>query len=106
MHDDRVIRTKGDANPSSIPGTDFPIRKNDYIGKVVFVIPDAGLVTKIFSPPVNYIIIGLILIILFMNRLRKKNDRETSQPSSGGALDSSSSPPPPSSPSQPSSPRG
>ena len=106
MQGDRVIRTKGDANPSSIPGTDFPIRKNDYIGKVVFVIPGAGLVTKIFSPPVNYIIIGLILIILFMNRLRKKNDRETSQPSSGGALDSSSSPPPPSSPSQPSSPRG
>ncbi|HEX9318920.1 MAG TPA: signal peptidase I [Nitrososphaeraceae archaeon] len=30
----RVITTKGDANPSPIEGTDFPIRKLDYIGKV------------------------------------------------------------------------
>jgi len=68
-----TIRTKGDANPSSIPGTDFPIRKDDYIGRVVYVVPGIGVVTKIISPPVNYIIIAIILAILFFNRLGRKD---------------------------------
>ena len=33
-----TLRAKGDANPSSISGTDFPITGDDYIGKVVNVI--------------------------------------------------------------------
>ena len=70
---DRTIRTKGDANPSSIPGTDFPIKKNDYIGRVVYVVPGIGVVTKVISPPVNYIIIAIILAILFFNRLGRKD---------------------------------
>ncbi|TLY08507.1 MAG: signal peptidase I [Thaumarchaeota archaeon] len=69
---DRTIRTKGDANPSSI-GTDFPIKKNDYIGRVVYVVPGIGVVTKVISPPVNYIIIAIILAILFFNRLGRKD---------------------------------
>ena len=60
----RIIRTKGDANPSSIPGIDYPIREQDYIGKVVYVIPSVGLITKVFCPPVNYIIISVTLTIL------------------------------------------
>ena len=36
--DPYTLRTKGDANPSSIFGTDFPITEDDYIGKVVNVI--------------------------------------------------------------------
>ena len=35
---ERTITTKGDANPSSIPGTDFPITKEEYIGKVSQII--------------------------------------------------------------------
>ncbi|HEX2014077.1 MAG TPA: signal peptidase I [Nitrososphaera sp.] len=70
---DRIIRTKGDANPSSIPGTDYPITTDDYIGKVVYVIPGVGLITKVISPPVNYIIIAIILAILFFNRMGKKD---------------------------------
>lgn len=35
---ERIITTKGDANPSPIPGTDFPIKKDNYIGKVISVI--------------------------------------------------------------------
>ncbi|MGG6460325.1 MAG: hypothetical protein ACM3JQ_02745 [Candidatus Eiseniibacteriota bacterium] len=34
----RIITTKGDNNPSPIPGTDFPIKKDNYIGKVTSVI--------------------------------------------------------------------
>ena len=32
--DPKTIRTKGDANPGSIPGTDFPITEEEYLGKV------------------------------------------------------------------------
>ena len=35
INDDPItLRTKGDANPASIPGTDFPITEEEYIGKV------------------------------------------------------------------------
>jgi signal peptidase I len=88
---DRVIRTKGDANPSSIPGTDFPIREDDYIGRVVYVVPGIGVVTKIISPPVNYIIIAIILAILFFNRLSKK-DHKGAAPA--GTDNTTTSPPP------------
>jgi signal peptidase len=67
----RIIRTKGDANPSSIPGIDYPVREQDYIGKVVYVIPGVGLITKVFRPPVNYIIISVTLTILLFLYIKK-----------------------------------
>jgi hypothetical protein len=36
----KVIRTKGDANPGSIPGVDYPIFQSLYIGKVVYLVSD------------------------------------------------------------------
>ena len=38
----RIIRTKGDANPGSIPQLDYPVFQQNYIGKVVLVIPKLG----------------------------------------------------------------
>ena len=68
----KIIRTKGDANPGSIPGTDFPITEKDYIGKVEYVIPGLGLATKILQPPVSYIISGAVfLVIVLLIRQRK-----------------------------------
>ena len=67
----KVIRTKGDANPGSIPGVDYPIFQPLYIGKVVYVIPKLGVITDIIRPPTNYIMIGIILIVLIYY-LRKK----------------------------------
>src|ERR671918_379101 len=61
---ERLIRTKGDANPYSIPYLDYPIKGEDYIGKVVYVIPKVGLITRAIAPPLNYIIIGVIAVIL------------------------------------------
>jgi signal peptidase I len=40
----RIIRAKGDANPDSIPGVDYPIFQRNYIGKVVYIIPQLGAV--------------------------------------------------------------
>jgi signal peptidase len=77
----QIIRTKGDANDGSIPGTDFPIREDDYIGKVAYVIPGAGVVTKILSPPVNYIIIAAIIALMVVTQIskRKHNNNKDDQ---------------------------
>ena len=86
-----IIRTKGDANPGSIPGVDFPIRVHDYIGKVAYVIPGVGLITKVISPPVNYIIIAVILAILLFNRIgggKKDTETSSSQSSTTGTAGS------------------
>jgi signal peptidase len=89
---ERIVRTRGDANPASIPGTDYPIRQDDYIGKVIYVIPGIGVITKVISPPVNYIIIAIILAILFFNRLgKKKNNSDKDAPPT--AADRSDNPP-------------
>lgn len=76
---DITIRTKGDANPSPIPGTDYPITRELYIGKVVNVIPGIGVITKVISPPVNYIIIAIVYgIIIYRLYNRWKNQKMVS----------------------------
>jgi len=66
-----TIRTKGDANPASIPGTDFPIKEEEFIGKVAYVIPQVGYVTRILTPPINYIIIAIIIAVMIAKQIRK-----------------------------------
>ena len=71
----RVIRTRGDANPSSIPGTDFPITDEEYIGKVAYVIPQVGYFTQLLKPPVNYIIIVIVIGAMIIKQiLNRKNN--------------------------------
>src|SRR3989304_4051634 len=69
--DPYTIRTKGDANPASIPGTDFLITEEEYIGKVAYVIPQVGYVTRVLTPPINYIIIAIIIAVMIGKQLRK-----------------------------------
>ena len=57
-----TVRTKGDAYPTSLPG----ITEEDYIGKVWYVLPQVGYITRIMQPPVNYIIIAIFLGILIL----------------------------------------
>ena len=77
--DPRTIRTKGDANPTSIPGTDFPITEEEYIGKVAYVIPQVGYVTRVLTPPINYIIIAIIISAMIGKQLFKsKKERALS----------------------------
>ena len=71
----KTIRTKGDANPASIPGTDFPITEEEYIGKVAYVVPQIGYVTQILKPPTNYIIIAIVVGIMIAKQMAK-NKRE------------------------------
>jgi len=69
--DPLALRTKGDANPASIPGTDFPITDEEYLGKVWYVVPQVGYVTKILSPPINYIVIAIIVGIMIFKQISK-----------------------------------
>ncbi len=72
----KTIRTKGDANPASIPGTDFPITEDEYIGKVAYVVPQIGFVTRVLSPPINYIIIAIIIGAMIFKQITKKKDEK------------------------------
>jgi signal peptidase I len=79
IHSNRIIRTKGDANPISIPLVDYPLMEKNYIGKVVYVIPKVGIIPLISDRPVIYIIIGSIIIIILAYNFRKgrrENKRE------------------------------
>ncbi len=81
VHDpfgNEIIRTKGDANPYSIPGVDFPITKEDYVGKVIFTIPQIGIIPEMLKPPVNYIIMAIIagLLVLSFKRSSRKEEEK------------------------------
>ncbi len=77
-YEPKTLRTKGDANPASIPGTDFPITEEEYIGKVVFTLPQVGYVTQLLKPPINYVIIALVIGVMIVKQMaKKKKQKET-----------------------------
>ena len=75
--DPRTLRTKGDNNVASIPGTDFPITEKEYIGKVEYKIPQVGYVTQILKPPINYILIVIVIgFMIVKEMIKRKNVKE------------------------------
>ena len=73
--DPKTLRTKGDNNQNSIVGTDYPITEEEYTGKVVYVIPQIGFVSKILQPPINYIIIAVIIGIMIIKQITKNKKK-------------------------------
>ncbi len=74
--DPKTLRTKGDNNQRSIVGTDYPITKEEYIGTVVHVIPQVGFITQILQPPINYIIIAVIIGIMVIRQVYRKDKKK------------------------------
>ena len=75
--DPLTVRTQGDANPSWIRGTDYPITEEEYIGKVQYIIPQVGYITQILKPPMNYIIIVVVIGVMIIKQFtNKKKDVE------------------------------
>ena len=70
----KTVRTKGDANPASIPGTDFPITEEEYIGKVAYTLPQVGYVTQILKPPINYVLIAIVVGAMIFKQMRKRKE--------------------------------
>jgi signal peptidase I len=74
---EKTILTKGDANECSIPGIDFPITEENYVGKVVYTIPQIGIIPQMLKPPVNYIIMAIIAGLLVFSFVHgSKNDKQ------------------------------
>lgn len=69
-----TLRTKGDNNIASIAGTDYPITEKEYIGKVVFQIPQIGYVTQVLKPPTNYILIVLVIGVMIIKEIVKRRN--------------------------------
>jgi signal peptidase len=66
-YEQEIIRTKGDNNNYVDP---WSVTKEDYIGKYTgFKIPYLGYLAFLFPPPVNYIFIIIVLLIIFVIEL-------------------------------------
>jgi len=74
--DPKTLRTKGDNNQRSMVGTDYPITEKEYIGTVVYVVPQVGFITQILQPPINYIIIAVIIGIMVIRQIYKKDKKK------------------------------
>jgi len=72
----RTIMTKGDANNCSIPGIDIPITQENYVGKVIYTIPQIGIIPTLLKPPVNYIIMALIAGLLIASFVKSNKKQE------------------------------
>jgi signal peptidase I len=74
---EKLVKTKGDNNPISYENFDYPIREQDYYGKVIYVIPTVGLISV---PPSSYVIsataislVSATLLIGIIYAKKKKN---------------------------------
>jgi signal peptidase len=47
---ERLIKTKGDNNPQSYENFDYPIKRQNYYGKVISVIPKIGVLSTTLKP--------------------------------------------------------
>jgi len=71
----RTLQTKGDANPRSMKNVDYPITEKIYLGKVEFIIPQVGYITQILQPPINYIIIAIIIGVMIVKQVYTKKKK-------------------------------
>lgn len=83
---DGGLITQGD-NRQSNPTPDEPyfwpyVHDNCVRGKVIIAIPYLGLVSRAFPPPINYIIVAIILLFVFLTEFRKGRREEQSKPDS------------------------
>jgi signal peptidase len=59
--------------------TDFPITDEEYIGKVAYTLPQVGYITQLLKPPINYVIIAVVIGIMVVKQfVKKKNEKELS----------------------------
>lgn len=70
-----TIKTKGDKNLESIVGLDYPITKQEYIGKIAYTIPQIGYVTKFITTKSIIVTIGAIIGVGIVQHMlyRKRN---------------------------------
>jgi len=77
--DPLTLRTKGDNNQNSMVGTDYPITEEEYKGTVIHVIPQVGYISNILQPPINWIIVAVIIGIMIIRQISKNKKALTEQ---------------------------
>ena len=70
------VKPRGNNNHGTVAGTDFPITRREYIRKVEYIIPKVGYVTRRLQPPVDYIIITIIIGVMIVKHFSKKKQEE------------------------------
>ena len=79
--DQRLIITKGD-NSQTNPSPDYPgllqspLRETDYLGRVDGLVPYVGFLTGIFPPPLNIILIVIILALIVVSEIFPNKKKE------------------------------
>ncbi|MGC1425825.1 MAG: hypothetical protein WA833_03885 [Nitrosotalea sp.] len=70
-----TIKTRGDKSSESIEGLDYPITKQEYIGKLAYIIPQVGYITKLITTKSILATIGVIVGIGIVQHMlqRKRN---------------------------------
>ncbi len=73
-----TVKTKGDKSLDSIEGLDYPITKQEYVGKLVCIIPQVGYVTKLVTAKSIFITISAIIGMGVIQHIqyRKKKFRQ------------------------------
>ena len=59
-----ALRTKGDNN-RLVDG--WLVTEEYFLGKVIFTVPKIGYLTRILSPPLNFIFVIIILVAIFLS---------------------------------------
>ncbi len=67
------VMTKGDNN-SSPDG--WAIEGSNYVGKVIFSIPKLGYVSAVITPPLNYVLIAVILGFIFLSEFYPSKQKQ------------------------------
>ena len=63
----RRIVTKGDNN---VAADDWFVTSEDFLGGVIFTIPRVGILTTALAPPMNYLLILLVVATIFVLEIR------------------------------------
>ncbi|MDP6641507.1 MAG: signal peptidase I [Nitrososphaerales archaeon] len=63
----RQIVTKGDNNLAS---DDWLVTSEDFLGGVIFAIPRIGYLTTALAPPMNYLLIVVVVATIFLLEIR------------------------------------
>lgn len=78
---DGGLITQGDnrrSNPTPDEPSFWPYVHGDCVrGKVMISIPYLGLVSRAFPPPINYIMVAIILLFVFLTEFRKGGEAES-----------------------------
>ena len=69
---ERQFITKGDNNGSP---DGWMVGVKEYVGKVVVAVPKIGLVSSLLAPPVNYLLIAIILVFIFVGELYPSKEK-------------------------------